>query len=239
MALGSGAYAVIDTSQFADCSLSTLTAPTSFSGSGYATGGMPPHPGSASQQQQQLVSGGQLAASADLLLRSGQGGLPLTSGSAAWLASPYASGPHQATSQQLAAGHMSGHMGPLPVSGPGAGVHHSSGSNVLDLTGEHAPLGRSSYPLVGDLGAGGGGSSSGLVTMTLTLSSADLQNVSVHLTSLQTLSGVEVASTGLGPGLFRVVLQGSPAQLSTAKELLAGVLSPTVLAAATLAGAAQ
>lgn len=75
--------------------------------------------------------------------------------------------------------------------------------------------------------SGGGGPGGGGVVqhvLQVPLSSGHMAAITSHVFSIQTMSGAEVTSQAVGPGVFCLVLKGSKLQIETANQLIASVL---------------
>lgn len=76
----------------------------------------------------------------------------------------------------------------------------------------------------GAVAAPGGGVEQ-TITLTMTLMASQMTAVTNHIYSIQTMSGAEVSSQAVAPGLFYLTLTGSQMQVESAKNLVGAVLS--------------
>jgi hypothetical protein len=109
------------------------------------------------------------------------------------------------------------------AAGPGGPPHAhlvvagGGGRSVMQLA-EHAGV----ESLVRDASDPGGSILSTM--MQLPLTAAQMQAVNNHIYSIQTMSGAEVTSKAVAPGVFCLVLRGLKPQVDVANQLIAAVL---------------
>lgn len=73
----------------------------------------------------------------------------------------------------------------------------------------------------------GGGGNGELVTMQVPLMAGQMAAITAHIYSIQTMSGAEVTSQAVAPGVFCLLLRGRELQVETANQLIATLLQNT------------